>query len=173
MFPWFSNTADVIFDFLKEENLLIKQKQLLKNGLIQILSKDLSLIVLFNHSKHSKIKILDDNIKAHLFPNIMIAIGSLNYSENLAALLTLQAILTSSTNLNSITLLFKETLNPLVQSCTKLLICINNNFSNLAQKIIEIQNKSNEDPTIFPNVKELNAEIIIILNKYGIFYINI
>lgn len=107
---------------------------------------------------------LDDNIKANLFPNIITALNSVSYTENLGALLTLQAILTSSTNLNSIILLYKETFTPLLQCCGKVLANISANFSNLAVKIIEVQNKTNT-PSVFSNIQELNVEIQIILYK--------
>ena len=95
----------------------------------------------------------------------MQALNSLSNNENLAALLTLQGILTSSTNLNSVILLYKETLHPLIQACSKILTQINNNFSILAQKILEVQSKTNLSTIIVSNVQELNTEILLILYK--------
>jgi len=147
---------------LKEEKILVKHKQNLKNGLMTLLSKDLS-------NKHCLFfftnNYVGDTIKANLFPNIIEALNSENYTENLASLLTLQAILTSSNNLNSIILLYKETFTPLIQCSNKLLANISNNFSNLALKIIEVQNNTNT-PSVFSNIQELNVEIQIIIYKY-------
>ncbi len=110
--------------------------------------------------------ILDDTIKAQLFPSVMIALNSSNYSEISAGFLMLHAIL-ASTNLNAIILLYKETLIPLIHSCSKLLIQINNNFSSLAQKIVEVQSKTNSTTSVFSNIQELNSEILMILYKYS------
>lgn len=110
-------------------------------------------------------------MKSNLFPLIITSLGSNNYHENFAGILSLQSFLTSFTNLNSIILLYQETINPLIQTCTKLLIYLNQNFSNLAQKIIDVQHNSNSQSTVLANIQELNSEIHQILNKYMIIFI--